>query len=129
MATSKHLLSFEGGNALSAFRAQALLAQLQTVNERIKAVHARHVHWVWCDAALQQGDQVKLAALLNYGDAYLGGAEGQLVLVAPRLGTVSPWASKATDIAHNCVAALRSSKRRSASQRARPPRSAGRRPS
>ena len=26
----------------------------------------------------------------------------QLVVVMPRLGTVSPWASKATDIAHNC---------------------------
>ncbi|MCV2371210.1 phosphoribosylformylglycinamidine synthase [Roseateles oligotrophus] len=102
MATSKQLLSFEGGNALSAFRAQALLAQLQTVNERINAVHARHVHWVWCDAALNDEEQAKLAALLNYGDAYIGGHDGQLVLVAPRLGTVSPWASKATDIAHNC---------------------------
>ncbi|MCV2357256.1 phosphoribosylformylglycinamidine synthase [Paucibacter sp. B2R-40] len=102
MATSKQLLSFEGGNALSAFRAQALLPQLQNVNERINAVYARHVHWVWSDAALSADDQVKLAALLNYGDAYVGGNEGQLVLVAPRLGTVSPWASKATDIAHNC---------------------------
>ncbi|MDC8773237.1 phosphoribosylformylglycinamidine synthase [Roseateles albus] len=102
MATSKQLLSFEGGNALSAFRAQALLPQLQSVNERINGIQARHVHWVWSDAELNDQEQAKLAALLNYGDAYLGGNEGQLVLVAPRLGTVSPWASKATDIAHNC---------------------------
>ena len=106
MASTKHLLSFEGGNALSAFRAQALLPRLQAVNERIKDVQARHVHWVWSDAALAAEDEAKLAALLNYGDAYIGGNsggnEGGLVVVAPRLGTVSPWASKATDIAHNC---------------------------
>ncbi|MDC8786907.1 phosphoribosylformylglycinamidine synthase [Roseateles koreensis] len=102
MATHKHLLSFEGGNALSAFRAQALLPQLQAVNERVQSVHARYVHWVWSDAALAADEADKLAALLNYGDAYAGGQDGSLVLVAPRLGTVSPWASKATDIAHNC---------------------------
>lgn len=102
MASTKHLLSFEGGNALSAFRAQALLPRLQAVNARISAVQARHVHWVWSDVALAADEQAKLAALLNYGDAYEGGGEGSLVLVAPRLGTVSPWASKATDIAHNC---------------------------
>ncbi|WP_077037262.1 phosphoribosylformylglycinamidine synthase [Pelomonas sp. KK5] len=101
-STHKHLLSFEGGNALSAFRAQALLPRLQAVNDRINAVQARHVHWVWTDEALGAEGKDKLAALLNYGDAYEGGSEGHLVVVAPRLGTVSPWASKATDIAHNC---------------------------
>ncbi|MDY0746304.1 phosphoribosylformylglycinamidine synthase [Paucibacter sp. R3-3] len=103
MASSpKHLLSFEGGNALSAFRAQALLPKLQAVNDRITGLSARHVHWVWSDEALAGADRDKLAALLNYGDAYAGASEGSLVVVAPRLGTVSPWASKATDIAHNC---------------------------
>ncbi len=101
-STTKHLLSFEGGNALSSFRAQALLPQLQAVNERITGLAARHVHWVWSDVALSEEEKAKLAALLNYGDAYVGGSEGSLVVVAPRLGTVSPWASKATDIAHNC---------------------------
>src|SRR5690606_26189978 len=42
-----------------------------------------------------------------YGDAYEGSADGDLIVVAPRLGTVSPWASKATDIAHNCGLAVR----------------------
>ncbi|TDP64304.1 phosphoribosylformylglycinamidine synthase [Roseateles toxinivorans] len=98
----KHLNHFEGGNALSAFRAQALLPRLQTVNERITAIDARHVHWVWSDEALERPELDKLAALLSYGDAYAGSTEGTLVVVAPRLGTVSPWASKATDIAHNC---------------------------
>jgi phosphoribosylformylglycinamidine synthase len=95
-------MHFEGGNALSAFRAQALLPQLQRVSERITGVVARHVHWVWCDSAPAAAQADKLAALLNYGDAYTGGADGMLVVVLPRLGTVSPWASKASDIARNC---------------------------
>ena len=45
--------------------------------------------------------------LLRYGDDYAGPLEGTLIVVAPRLGTVSPWASKATDIAHNCGLAVR----------------------
>ena len=108
--TPKHLLHFEGGNALSAFRAQALLPLLQSVSPRITGVAARHVHWVWTDTVVQPDAAGKLASLLRYGDAYAGptaaDADTALVLVMPRLGTVSPWASKATDIAHNCGLAL-----------------------
>lgn len=98
------LLHFEGGNALSAFRSRSLLQALQRVNERIAEVSARHVHWVRCAAPLPPDDVDKLAALLRYGDqAGPAGAAGDgLIVVMPRLGTVSPWASKATDIAHNC---------------------------
>lgn len=98
---AKHLMHFEGGNALSAFRAAALLPVLQAACPRITGVSARHVHWVWTDAPLAEHDQAKLSQLLNYGDAAQA-HEGALVVVMPRLGTVSPWASKATDIAHNC---------------------------
>lgn len=103
----KHLIHFEGGNALSAFRAQALLSKLQAVEPRITGVAARHVHWVWSEAPLARADLDKLDALLRYGDPYAGPTDGALVVVAPRLGTVSPWASKATDIAHNCGLAIK----------------------
>ncbi len=106
-STPKHLLHFEGGNALSAFRAQALLPRLQAISARINGVAARHVHWVWSDTALVPEVVGKLKALLAYGDAYDGPSEGALIVVAPRLGTVSPWASKATDIAHNCGLRIR----------------------
>jgi len=99
-----HLMHFEGGNALSAFRAQALLPRLQAVCNRITGVVARHVHWVVAEPG-QTPDADKLAGLLRYGDAYDGGTDDDkaaLVVVMPRLGTVSPWASKATDIARNC---------------------------
>ena len=98
------LLHFEGGNALPAFRSRSLLQALQRVNERIAEVSARHVHWVRCAAPLPPDELDKLAALLRYGDqpGPAGAAGDGLIVVMPRLGTVSPWASKATDIAHNC---------------------------
>jgi len=93
---------FEGGDALPAFRAQALLARLQAACARVVAVAARHVHWAAFEAAPAAAARDKLAALLDYGPRYAGPLDGECVLVLPRLGTVSPWASKATDIAHNC---------------------------
>ena len=105
--TPKHLSHFEGGNALSSFRAAAMLPRLQSVNARIAGVAARHVHWVWSDAELARDEHDKLLGLLRYGDDYAGPIEGTLIVVAPRLGTVSPWASKATDIARNCGSAVR----------------------
>ncbi|MEO5696217.1 MAG: phosphoribosylformylglycinamidine synthase, partial [Burkholderiaceae bacterium] len=108
ISTPKHLTHFEGGNALSTFRAQALLPRLQAISSRITGVAARHLHWVCSDTALTRADTDKLDALLRYGDPYDGNdADGLLVVVAPRLGTVSPWASKATDIAHNCGLGVR----------------------
>ena len=106
-STSLILTHYEGGNALPDFRAQALLARLQAVVPRVTAVAARHVHWVASAAALTRAEHDTVSALLRYGDAYAGPVEGTLVVVAPRLGTVSPWASKATDIAHNCGLALK----------------------
>jgi len=106
-STPKHLLHFEGGNALSVFRAQAWLPRLQAASPRITGIQARYVHWVWSDTPLAADALGKVEALLRYGDAYTGAVDGPLIVVAPRLGTVSPWASKATDIAHNCGLAIR----------------------
>ena len=106
-ATLKHLTHIEGGNALSNFRAAALLARLREVNPRIAGVHARHVHWLCSAAPLAGAERDKAQGLLRYGQPYAGVDGGALIVVAPRLGTVSPWASKATDIARNCGLVLR----------------------
>jgi len=107
MALTPHLTHFEGGNALSDFRAQALLARLQEVSGRITGISARAVHWVWTDAPLDAEARERFAALLTYGEPAVEGVDGSLVVVTPRFGTVSPWASKATDIARNCGLDLR----------------------
>ncbi|WP_404299685.1 phosphoribosylformylglycinamidine synthase [Alicycliphilus denitrificans] len=102
-----HITQLEGGNALSTFRAQQLLPQLQAIHPKIEGLAARHVHLVAQDAAPTPAALERLTALLAYGDPYAGPQDGVVLLVTPRLGTVSPWASKATDIAHNCGLAVR----------------------
>jgi phosphoribosylformylglycinamidine synthase len=102
-----HISQFEGGNALSDFRARQLLPQLQAIHDRIIGLAARHVHLVASDQPPEPADHERLAALLVYGDPYQGPSGGALLVVTPRFGTVSPWASKATDIARNCGLTVR----------------------
>jgi phosphoribosylformylglycinamidine synthase len=102
-----HITQIEGGSALSSFRIQQLLPSLQAVHDKINGVAARFVHLVTSDAEPESALKDQLTALLTYGDPYTGPSEGALIVVSPRFGTVSPWASKATDIAHNCGLAVR----------------------
>ena len=95
-----------GINALSDFRVQQLLPRLQGICPKVIGVSARFVHLVASDQPLNAEQRGQLDALLRYGEPYAGSAEGELLVVTPRFGTVSPWASKATDIAHNCGLAV-----------------------
>ncbi|QYF93165.1 phosphoribosylformylglycinamidine synthase [Massilia sp. PAMC28688] len=99
------MLILPGSNALSAFRSQRLLTQLQAVAPAIVGVRARFYHFIDASVPLSGQDQARLEAMLTYGEPFDGsGADGatEAFFVIPRLGTISPWASKATDIAHNC---------------------------
>ena len=102
-----HMTTLAGGNALSTFRAQQLQPALEAIHPKITGIAARFVHLVATDAAPSPADQKRLAALLTYGDPYAGPDNGAVIVVTPRLGTLSPWASKATDIARNCGIAIR----------------------
>ncbi len=97
-----HLSQFDGASALSAFRVQQLLPQLQAVHDKVNAITARFVHLVATESEPSAALRQQLSALLRYGDPASLDAQGALIVVTPRLGTVSPWASKATDIAHSC---------------------------
>ena len=99
------MLILPGSNALSIFRRQRLLTQLQAVLPAIVSVEARFVHFIDAARPLSADDASRLGALLTYGDAAVdepGEGVCEAFFVIPRLGTISPWASKATDIAHNC---------------------------
>ena len=99
------MLILPGSNALSVFRSQRLLTQLQAAAPAIAAVQARFVHFIDSGAPLSIEDTQQLTAMLTYGEPVPETLyEGTTVefFVIPRLGTISPWASKATDIAHNC---------------------------
>ena len=98
------MLILPGSNALSVFRTQRLLNQLQAVAPAITAVQGRFYHFIDTSAPLTPQDSERLGAMLTYGEPAAQGADGarEEFFVIPRLGTISPWASKATDIAHNC---------------------------
>lgn len=104
------LTTVHGGNALSPFRAAALVRRLQAVLPAISGVSGRYVHQVASDAALGAATSETVTRLFTYGPPagpVATGASTATVVVAPRLGTLSPWASKATDIAHSCGVAVR----------------------
>jgi phosphoribosylformylglycinamidine synthase len=99
------MLILPGSNALSAFRSQRLLGQLQSAAPHVAAVQARFVHFIDSSAPLSADDANRIEAMLTYGEPAQVAASGGAVeefFVIPRFGTISPWASKATDIAHNC---------------------------
>jgi phosphoribosylformylglycinamidine synthase len=96
------MLILPGSNALSAFRTQRLLSQLQAVEPAITGVAGRFLHFIEAAASLTQDETSRLEALLTYGERSAAGAQGEEFVVIPRFGTISPWASKATDIVHNC---------------------------
>ncbi|WP_265942712.1 phosphoribosylformylglycinamidine synthase [Dechloromonas sp. A34] len=94
------ILCLKGDAAFSAFRLQRLQARLVAAVSDIERVGADYWHVVAQKRELNTDERVKLATLLEEKAA---AAEiGELFLVAPRIGTISPWSSKATDIAWNC---------------------------
>ncbi len=106
------ILYFPGSSVLSAFRRERLLERIEQLQLPVADIRALHEYYVWIDeSGLDATARQQLSDLLDDGQQVLSPEppKGDLVLrVVPRLGTVSPWASKATDIAHNCgLAAVR----------------------
>ncbi|WP_417686708.1 phosphoribosylformylglycinamidine synthase [Pseudidiomarina gelatinasegens] len=92
-----------GAPALSDFRTEKLLQRLQSAGLPVAEVYAEYMHFVDVEQKLDDDSNAVLAKLLTYGPALASHIpEGQLLVVVPRQGTISPWSSKATDIAHNC---------------------------
>ncbi len=92
-----------GSPALSPFRIGSLVNQSRQNGLPLVSLHAEFVHFVDLSAPLSKDEGEKLEHLLNYGQQTAHKVnQGRLLLVTPRPGTISPWSSKATDIAHNC---------------------------
>jgi phosphoribosylformylglycinamidine synthase len=108
-----HLRFIEGGNALSDFKVAQLLPRLTELSDnKITGLTARFIHLASFDAEPDTKTLERLGQLLTYGEPAVAAhaaavkAGAAALWAMPRLGTVSPWASKATDIAHNCGLAL-----------------------
>ncbi|QTE84596.1 phosphoribosylformylglycinamidine synthase [Shewanella algae] len=92
-----------GAPALSAFRVQKLMQACEAAQLPVKQIYAEYVHLAYLSETLNPDDQAQLSKILTYGPAIESHEpQGTLLFVTPRPGTISPWSSKATDIAQNC---------------------------
>ena len=97
------MIILRGSPALSSFREQKLLSDFNQASLPVKGVYAEYVHVVDLESGLSPEEKTTLEKLLTYGPSREAREpEGTLFVVAPRPGTISPWSSKATDIAHIC---------------------------
>lgn len=97
------VLRLRGAPALSAFRLNKLHALLASGIPGLRGLHAEFVHFVDLGQRLTNTEIKILKQLLSYGLAAAHEAfPGEVLWVVPRLGTLSPWSSRATEIAHQC---------------------------
>ena len=94
--------AFRGETALSAFRINKLLQKAQSLGLPENAIASEYWYFVASDAPLSDADALQLKALLAAERVTSPDATQSLFLITPRIGTISPWSSKATNIAHNC---------------------------
>src|SRR5256712_10221266 len=95
------ILKLRGSRAASAFRLDKLNSRLATSHGSAQIAAAEYWHFVETKRALDARETEVLERLLRYGEP-APAAEGRMLLGVPRLGTISPWSSKATDIARRC---------------------------
>jgi phosphoribosylformylglycinamidine synthase len=97
------MFSLFGAPALSQFRLDHSLRALRTVDSRVTTLSSRWLHFVDDSRPLIESELRVLGKLLTYGSRTETPVHGgQRILVTPRVGTESPWSSKATDIVHVC---------------------------
>ncbi|WP_332821874.1 phosphoribosylformylglycinamidine synthase [Pseudomonas sp.] len=97
------MLILRGAPALSAFRHGKLLEQLTSKVPAVTGLYAEFAHFADVTGVLSADEEQVLARLLKYGPSVpVQEPSGRLLLTIPRFGTISPWSSKASDIARNC---------------------------
>ncbi len=94
------MLCFSGASAHSDFRRDRLITSLSSVDKSISGVSTEFFYLLSCDE-LSASNRTRLCAILDSPGEYESESESALYVV-PRLGTRSPWSSKATDILQNC---------------------------
>ncbi|HEX6158096.1 MAG TPA: phosphoribosylformylglycinamidine synthase, partial [Burkholderiales bacterium] len=98
----QRVLQLRGPRALSDSRRAKLLASLRKADPGVRSVAAELRYFVETDGEVDAAGRKLLERLLDDGSPLPPPAAGALYLVVPRLGTISPWSSKASDIARNC---------------------------
>jgi len=100
---STQIITLKGSNALSAFRHAKLLKVFAAQGIHNVGIQAYYIHTAEVNGDWTNGDSEQLATLLGHAaDLFDEHVSDDLFLVVPRIGTISPWSSKATDIAALC---------------------------
>ncbi|TNH04246.1 phosphoribosylformylglycinamidine synthase [Testudinibacter sp. TR-2022] len=93
---------FRGSPALSDFRLNQLMARFRQADLPISDCYAEYLHFADLSQALTPTETEQLEQLLDYGPTLAEHEpSGSCFIVIPRIGTISSWSSKASDIAHN----------------------------
>ncbi len=95
------ITTFKNTQALSDFKQTAINKKLINAGVDNILLTTEFVHFVNSDSTLSTADVDILNSLLNYNDKLLKNTSNTLIII-PRLGTISPWSSKASDIIHLC---------------------------
>ena len=96
------MLIYLGSPAFSSFRLNKLKDKISAADIAIDSISAEYVHFISVSGELEGSEKDVLSELLSYGPKLKSHvALGDTLTVIPRFGTISPWSSKATDIAHN----------------------------
>ena len=95
--------NLRGAPALSDFRVNKLLSLCEQLQLPVTDIYAEYAHFAHLKSELSSSEETVLKQLLTYGPSMEEHEPaGNFILVTPRPGTISPWSSKSTDIAHNC---------------------------
>ena len=100
MSATSDILKLRGLAAYSSTRLARLAETAKSAG--VTAIAAEHWYFIELEGTLSADELNRLKDLLGIAGALPAEPAGSLVLVTPRLGTISPWASKATDIARQC---------------------------
>ena len=96
------ITALRGASALSLFRIQKLAQKAAALGLPQAEISSEYWYFVSSSTPLDAAQTEKLQALLSAVRVDTPAAGQSLFLITPRIGTISPWSSKATDIAHNC---------------------------
>ncbi|OIQ97405.1 phosphoribosylformylglycinamidine synthase [mine drainage metagenome] len=101
--TRPQMICLRGSAALSQFRIEKIQKNLSGICPNIQHLYAEFWHFSWVNAELTAPQQDTLQQILTYGPTMqVEEPQGEYFLVLPRIGTISPWASRATDIVQHC---------------------------
>tara|TARA_B110000003_G_scaffold123255_1_gene125678 strand:+ start:5178 stop:9143 length:3966 start_codon:yes stop_codon:yes gene_type:complete len=97
------ITSFFGSRIYSEFRKLALLNNVKEKSKGIKSLNSSYLHLVESKEKLSSKDLKKIKQILTYGENIKEEVTSEnIIFIGPRIGTISPWSSRATDIIQHC---------------------------